>query len=925
MKNNAIKITLSVMLFLSSLSIVRGQNFAWAKSFAATRIVKMCVDNNKNVISTGWYGGASTDFDPSASVYTLSAVASSQDIFVQKLDSAGNFLWAKGFGGPTNVDIGQGITVDVSGNIYVTGRFDGTVDFDPSASVYTLTSNGGTGDCFVVKLDALGNFVWAKTFGGSDSDMGICVTLDGSNNVIVGGCFQSTVDFDPGIGTYTITSVGTTSASPGNQEGFILKLDNSGNFIWAGGINSTGGFSPVKSVKTDASGNVFACGNFNGTKDFDMGAGTYTLAATSSGSGYIMKVTSAGVFAWAKATQMGPGGVANALDLDPLGNVYTVGNYGLSFSMGVGTTTLNTQGSNDIFILKLANNGNFIWAKSVGTTGGYDDANAVVVDPSGSVYLTGYFGMSNGDFDPNVGVYTLSTTVVSAYVLKLNSIGDFVWATSLGASNQTWAWGIARDNSSNIYSAGGFQGVCDFDPSAAVFNMTNVAGENAFIQKLSQGVCSNMTLGFTNVTPLTCTTIGYASAIPANGNAPYVYTWQSTASSTLANASFTAGGIYTVSVNDALGCNRTTGVLIGSPALLTGFDVTGNLVISNYIPSFGTMIKIDALNSGCVSTNGKVKLVLDNVHTFYTNSVPPANTISGDTLIWNYSNLTSSSPHFTANVSVVTKTTSLVGDTVCMDLIVTPSVGDANPANNFKTYCKKVMASYDPNDKQVNPVGACGLGYILNNQVLTYTIRFQNTGTFMASNIVVKDSLSTNLNVNTVRILGSSHPMYTEVAANNILKFHFDNINLPDSNANSQQSHGYVIYEITPIASLPNNSVIKNSAGIYFDFNPAVLTNTVSNTVVNAINCNATGIVEKNNSIASVNVHPNPTSNDLNIYSSSIILKLEVINNIGQLVTVKNNVQSNKTNIDLTSLAQGIYFVQIHTASGVVSKKVVKE
>jgi hypothetical protein len=167
--------------------------------------------------------------------------------------------------------------------------------------------------------------------------------------------------------------------------------------------------------------------------------------------------------------------------------------------------------------------------------------------------------------------------------------------------------------------------------------------------------------------------------------------------------------------------------------------------------------------------------------------------------------------------------------------------------------------------------------------------------------------------------------MYTEVAANNILKFHFDNINLPDSNANSQQSHGYVIYEITPIASLPNNSVIKNSAGIYFDFNPAVLTNTVSNTVVNAINCNATGIVEKNNSIASVNVHPNPTSNDLNIYSSSIILKLEVINNIGQLVTVKNNVQSNKTNIDLTSLAQGIYFVQIHTASGVVSKKVVKE
>ncbi len=916
MKGLNFKMRLLFVTIVLVASKVNAQNFSFAKSFAAKRVFGAKVDNAKNIISAGYYFGT-VDFDPNAGVFNISSNAASNDIYVQKLDSLGNFVWAISVGSPSNNDNASSVATDNAGNIYVTGLYSGTVDFDPGASVYNLTSNGGN-DMYLLKLNAAGNFVWAVSIGSPLADAGISVHVDNSNNVIVGGGFQGTVDFDPGVGVYNIT----TTVGVSNQEGFILKLNSSGNFIWAGSIASAG-FSPVLSVKTDAAGNVFACGNFNGVNDFDMGVGTYTLNGGSSSS-FILKVSPSGGFLWAQGSGGGPNTKATAIDLDASGNVYATGDYITQINFGTGTNTLVTTGGYDIFICKFDNNGNFGWLKGVGSTSGSEDGTAICVDASGNSYVTGYFG-ATGDFDPNIGIYNLNTTVISAFTLKLNTLGNFVWATSLGASNTTWAWAITKDNSNNIYTCGGFQGICDFDPGIGVYNLTPVSFENAFIQKLSQNVCSNMTLGFTAIAHITCTnSIGAITAVPQFGNAPYTYTW-TTPTSTLATGSPTAGGIYTVTVNDALGCSRTSAVLISQPATLSGFDMRGSVVSSVYLPGWPTKLNVDVFNDGCVPTSGKIKLRLDTTLTKYQTSVPLA-TLSGDTLIWNYSNFIYGMPHFTSTVTVMTKTTTALGNTVCVTLAVTPTAGDFNPVNNTTNYCRLVMAAYDPNDIQVNPAGACGLGYILNNQPLAYTIRFQNTGSASASNIVVKDSLSTNLNISSVKILGSSHPMYTEVKPNNVLKFHFDNINLPDSTSNEAQSHGYVIFEVNAQPSLPNNTIIKNTSSIYFDFNAPVNTNTVSNTVVTSIACSTLSAVgEILGSANDMRLYPNPVTNLLNIQASEIIKKIQVINSIGQVVLTNDNVNMETHSIDMRNMTQGVYFIRISTSETTIIKKIIRE
>ena len=137
-----------------------------------------------------------------------------------------NFVWAKQMGGG-NFDVGSGVALDGSGNVYTTGFFRGTADFDPGAGVFDLTStSAGFEDIFVSKLDSNGNFVWAKKMGGTGGDGAHSVAVDGSGNVYTTGFFSGTADFDPGPGTFNLTSAGFNAI-------FVSKLDSNGNFVWA--------------------------------------------------------------------------------------------------------------------------------------------------------------------------------------------------------------------------------------------------------------------------------------------------------------------------------------------------------------------------------------------------------------------------------------------------------------------------------------------------------------------------------------------------------------------------------------------------------------------------------------------------------------------------------------------------------------------
>lgn len=202
-------------------------NFAWAKKFGGLGIdyaYASAIDGSSNVYVAGHFSSLSADFDPGPGTYTLSPQGGN-DIYVCKLDAAGNFIWARSFGGSTQ-DYCYAIAVDSPGNVYTTGYYQSTsADFDPGAGTFTL-SPVGQFDVYISKLDAAGNFAWAKSIGGTVDDQGSGITVDGSGNVYTTGYFQNNGDFDPGASTFTISAFGA-------EDIFISKLDASGNFIWA--------------------------------------------------------------------------------------------------------------------------------------------------------------------------------------------------------------------------------------------------------------------------------------------------------------------------------------------------------------------------------------------------------------------------------------------------------------------------------------------------------------------------------------------------------------------------------------------------------------------------------------------------------------------------------------------------------------------
>jgi hypothetical protein len=276
--------------------------------------------------------------------------------------------WAKQIGA-LGFDRGEDVAVDANGNVYVAGSFEETVDFDPGPGTYTLYSAGW--NMYVAKYDVAGNFVWARTIASATEDKATAIVVNSS-------------------GVYVAT------------ERFILlsHYDHSGNFFWTKSFGGTG-FAELVDIRSDLLGNILLTGNFTGTVDFDMGPSVYPLSSKGGNDAFVAKIDAYGDFVWAKSF----GGTSTwdrpqAVTTDNSSNVYTIGFFDLTvdFDPGPGTFNMVTAGETDIFILKLDQNGNFLWARRLGAEsydyGGMD----IVTDHQANVFATGYFH-STIDFD----------------------------------------------------------------------------------------------------------------------------------------------------------------------------------------------------------------------------------------------------------------------------------------------------------------------------------------------------------------------------------------------------------------------------------------------------------------------------------------------------------------------------------------------
>ncbi len=474
------KILLIQTLIFAAFFSASAQNFEWAKGIQGD------VYNSGESITYDAAGNSyiagrffdTVDFDPGAGVFNLTSGVGS-DIYILKLDALGDFVWAKSIGG-TSEDRPSSIHVDEGGDIYVTGFFSDTVDFDPGVGVNNLISEGFK-DIFVLKLNSFGDFVWAKQFGGTANDEGYDITVDVNRFVYVTGTFSGTADFDPGAGTSNLISEGAF-------DGFVLKLLPSGDLNWVKKVGGPNDDDASFSIDLDSSNNVYTTGYFRDSVDFDPGAGTANVTSNGMRDGYILKFDGAGNYVWVKTIGSFAQDYVRDITIDDAtGDVFVTGEFQFTVDFDPGTDTANlvSNGILDAYVLKLNANGDYVWAKSYGGDS-FENSTSISLDGDGNIYTTGNF-YDTADFDPGINTVNLIATGSSAdiFILKLSPLGDYVWAGSIGETGDDLGNCITVDDACNIYTTGYYLDTADFDTGTGTNTLFNNGGGQSYALKLS--------------------------------------------------------------------------------------------------------------------------------------------------------------------------------------------------------------------------------------------------------------------------------------------------------------------------------------------------------------------------------------------------------------------------------------------------------
>jgi hypothetical protein len=517
--------------------------------------------------------------------------------------------WAKRAGG-TRDDEGVSMSIDASGNVYVTGifqsatitfgnttfknpdtlgrsdifvvKYDSTgkviwaksaggkedewsrgISTDVNGNVYvtgsfssptitfgnvTLTNINGARDIFIVKYDASGNVLWATSSGGVGYDDSFGITVDANGNVLVTGYFWSSVI---SFGSHILVNTDSTQIT---SDIFVAKYDASGNVLWA---KSASGDNNDRSqgVSTDASGNVVITGNFESST---ITFGTTTLTNSTAGAVdniFIAKYDGSGNMLWAKSAGGTGSDYGNSVSTDANGNAYITGSFN-SPTVIFGSTTLTNTGNFTVFIAKYNVSGNVIWAKSEGVLPGfYVWSNSINCDATGNVFVTGRFDCYSlviGNINlPNAS----SGGPTDIFVAKYDGSGNVLWAKSAGGTGDDSGSCIKADTNGKTYVAGRFG-----NPSIT-FGMTKLTSattdynSDVFLAKLSPCNFSDPTIAASRAT-----TFCQGDSVTLTASSADFYLWSNdatTQSITVSNA-----GNYSVAVTDARGCTANSSATI---------------------------------------------------------------------------------------------------------------------------------------------------------------------------------------------------------------------------------------------------------------------------------------------------------------------------------------------------------------------------
>lgn len=555
-------------------------NFIWGNGFACFNqpVIKgVKIDNANNIIVCGNFQ-YTIDFDPSPS--TASLTATSYDGFMAKYDNNGNYLWAMKIG-TTDNDFVNDLCIDINNNIYSTGSYMGTVNFNPLGTTTNLTSNVGVANAFVAKYGANGVLKWANAIGSTSTDMGRSIKLDKLGNIVYAGIFGGNVDFDAGVGVASLSSNTT------NRGVFISKIDTANNFVWAkdfGGAVT----DDIYEIAIDSSNQIIATGIMDPFMNFNP-SGTYNPGGKGSLDAYIAKYSKTGSLVWAYPIGGTGGDWGMSLDVNQADNaIYTTGyfnssNLDLNIS-STASTTITSNGGEDIYIAKysqceivappvnITSTVNLTMCEGVTTT--------LTASASGTInwfYSSTPLGASTSITTFSIsgpGTYTWTadnttscgTSVKTPFVVEVIAKPTIMFSApaytacigqgvSIGASGaNTYTWSPGGMNTASVVITPTVAGSMPVI-AAGTNSLGCIDTKTVYVSVQSPAIYTLQT------SPSNSICLGQSVALNVIGGA-YTYTWSTGVNTASISATPTVNSTYSVVVSNGTGCLKTSSVNI---------------------------------------------------------------------------------------------------------------------------------------------------------------------------------------------------------------------------------------------------------------------------------------------------------------------------------------------------------------------------
>ena len=870
---NIYALAITIELEIESLS---AQQFDFTNIFGgpeSTQCKEMTSDFAGNIFIAGHFGGT-TDLDLRVGIHNTTSTGE-DDIVAIKMDASGSVLWAK-TDDDLNDDIFNTICIDPDSNVILAGSFSGTINIYFGPNEYNLASIGFD-NIFIQKLNTDSDLLWGVSAGGDAADHVYCIMTDQTENVIAAGSIRNTGDFNFHSGVNTLSTTDFPDA-------FVWKLSSRGDRIWAKALSGLVE-DLVGGVAVDDTGRTTIVGTFYQTTNFDPSTSTFNFKSEGAADIYVAQLEADDTFVTTKKIGGFGYDVSRAITLGNDGAPYFTSYYQLTldFESNVGVEQLSSQCLFTIFVAQWNNDGTCALTKGFKGSQIMNKGNYIVLEVQNYVLITRYY-FGNTDVDPT-GITQIGNSGNSDfYIKKLSNEGNYIRTYRLGNSSADRDVVIAMDDNGGVYMMGYFYRNIDFNPFAGSYPLTAQGHIAPFVIKISEAECSNLSHGIVATQNINCVFFRIETAVPATGNVePYSYVRLNIESLNVVTILPIEEGICYVTLTDGIGCERTTGEFENDYDTPAFFSIEAYITGGQFGSLINSTVNVIAFNNGFQLVNATIKLLLTSNCTFIESDKPETH-VAGDRIMWFLLQINWNSYHFSAKVKLISDPSLPFCDSPCFKIFITPNECDIDKTVNEDNVCYFFQFSRDPNDKQVSPLGACDKEYTLHDEQLHFNVRFQNIGNALVENVYMHDTLSKFFDINTFRVLGTSYDLFTEILSGKVIKYRFDNIQLPDSTSEFEGNQGFLFFCIDLIAGMQKNMAANNSVAIYFDLNDQVITNETSNTFVSSIFQCIHNITDNPTHYSTILQYLNPASHYVNLRVSENVDEMSIFDQFGQLI-----------------------------------------